>query len=73
MFTSDYADKPEIIRAAQVCGARLTKGLFPKWMTDQFDMDGKVTVEMLDNKRFRVTVSDGSHSEFVEGKVRYDG
>lgn len=73
MFTSDYADRPEIIRAAQVCGARILKGMCPKWMVDKFETEGKIKVEMLDNKRFRVTLRDGLRTESVEGNVRYDG
>lgn len=74
MFTEDFADKPEVIRAAQVCGARVTEGLFPRWMVDQYYADGKITVKRIDAFKYSVSArsSDGkTHTIVCRGE--FDG
>ena len=74
MFTADYADRPEIIRAAQVCGARLVKGFFPKWMVDKFAEDGKITVQHKGSAQiYEVSVTDGKDTQTIECNTRYNG
>lgn len=64
-FTSRYRDKPEIIRAAQICGARLTSDFFPRWRVDAYDLRGCVEVKQLNLNKARVTVYNENHTESV--------
>ncbi|RLC85311.1 MAG: hypothetical protein DRJ03_12025 [Chloroflexi bacterium] len=73
MFTTDYADKPEIIRAAQVCGAQVTGDLFPRWMVDKFHEEGKIEVQRVTSSRmYRVTANHNGNKHSVECHARYD-
>lgn len=73
MFTTDYADKPEIIRAAQVCGARLTKGFFPKWMVDKYYSEGKISVTHRGSGVHVVSVTDDGKTQTIECHAQYRG
>ena len=67
MFTTDYEDKPAIIQAAQICGARLVQGLFPRWLVNKYDNEGKVEVDYKHFSRiYVVSVTDGQETQTLD-------
>jgi hypothetical protein len=56
-MTEKYRD--EIVAAAQVAGAKVTKShFFPRWQVNKFYRTGNIRVNLEGNKKYRVSVTN---------------